>query len=251
MYGIIFYYQLLKVILLKDSAAIILSFLIFCTCIFGAVKHTEKNIMSVIADESSDFSDYIFILDAGHGGEDGGAVAFDGTLEKDLNLMFCNNLSLYFDIFGIDYMLIRDGDYSVGDTSLPTIRKRKASDIYKRYETINSFDNSILLSIHQNMFSAEKYSGTQVFYDGKFDESEELSKILQFSVKEKIQPENNRKIKKTDKSIYLLYEAKRPSVMVECGFMSNLTELEKLRNSEYQSQFSYVITKGLIQFLIT
>ncbi len=236
---------------MKDSAAIILSVLLFCTCFFGIVKQTEKNIISVIGTESSQYKDYIFILDAGHGGEDGGAVAYDGTLEKDLNLEICKNISLYFDIFGIDYVIIRDGDFSVGDTSLPTIRKRKVSDIHKRYEIINSYENSVLLSIHQNMFSVEKYSGTQVFYDGNFSESEELSKILQFTVKNRLQPDNNRKIKKTDNSIYLLYEAKHPSVMVECGFMSNLNELSKLKNTEYQSQLSFVLTKGIIQFLIT
>ena len=236
---------------MNDFAAIIVSVLLFCVCIFAVVKQTERNIISVIGAESSDYKENIFILDAGHGGEDGGAVAYDGTLEKDLNLAMCNNISLYFDIFGIDYVIIRDGDYSVGDTSLETIRKRKASDIYKRFEIINSYENSVLLSIHQNMFSVEKYSGTQVFYDGKFDESEELSKILQFTFKNTLQPDNNRSIKKTDKSIYLLYEAQRPSVMVECGFMSNLSELSRLKDTEYQSQFSYFLTKGIIQYLIT
>ena len=238
-------------ITIKDSVAIILSVLLFCACIFGIIRQTEKNIVSVIATESNEYKDFIFILDAGHGGEDGGAVAYDGTLEKDLNLRICNNISLYFDIFGIDYVIIRNGDFSVGNTNLPTIRKRKASDIFKRYEIINSYENSVLLSIHQNMFSVEKYSGTQVFYDGKYNESEELAKILQFTVRSSLQPENNRKIKKTDKSIYLLYEAKRPSVMVECGFMSNMKELSSLRNTEYQSKLSFIITKGIIQFLIS
>lgn len=238
-------------ITIKDSVAIILSVLLFCACIFGIIRQTEKNIVSVIATESNQYKDFIFILDAGHGGEDGGAVAYDGTLEKDLNLRICNNISLYFDIFGIDYVIIRNGDFSVGNTNLPTIRKRKASDIYKRYEIINSYENSVLLSIHQNMFSVEKYSGTQVFYDGKYNESEELAKILQFTVRSSLQPENNRKTKKTDKSIYLLYEAKRPSVMVECGFMSNIKELSSLRNTEYQSKLSFIITKGIIQFLIS
>ena len=236
---------------MKDSVSVIISILLFCACIFGVIKRTESNIISVIGAEVSDYRDYIFILDAGHGGEDGGAVAFDGTLEKDLNLSFCNSISLYFDILGINYSIIRDGDYSVGDTSLETIRKRKVSDIHKRYEFINSYENSILLSIHQNMFSVEKYWGTQVFYDTSFEESEELSEILQFIVKSRLQPENDRKIKKTNKDIYLLYEASRPSVMVECGFMSNLNELERLKNTEYQSQFSYFITKGIIQFLIS
>ena len=236
---------------MNDFAAIIISVLLFSVCIFGVIKQTEKNIISVMSSESSEYKDQLFILDAGHGGEDGGAVAYDGTLEKNLNLSVCKNISLYFDVFGIDYVIIRDGDYSVGDTSLETIRKRKASDIYKRYEIINSYDNALLLSIHQNMFSVEKYNGTQVFYDGKFRESEELSEILQFTVRNSLQPDNNRKIKKSDKSIYLLYEAQRPSVMVECGFMSNMNELERLKSAEYQSQLSYFITKGIIHYLIS
>ncbi len=236
---------------MKDAAAIILSVILFCLCILTIIKKTEENIISVIGTEVSEFDRYKFVLDAGHGGEDGGAVAFDGTLEKDLNLSFCNNISLYFDLFGIDYIIIRDSDCSVGDTSLDTIRKRKASDIHKRHEIINSYDNSVLLSIHQNMFSVEKYYGTQIFYDRSFPESESLSKILQFTVKNFLQPENNRKIKKTDDSIFLLYKADRPSVMVECGFMSNFNELSMLKSPEYQSQFSYFITKGIIQFLIS
>ena len=236
---------------MKDTAVVILSIIIFCISIFCVIKKTENNIISVIAADSSQFRDYKFILDAGHGGEDGGAVAFDGTLEKELNLTYCDNISLYFDLFGIDYVIIRDGDYSVGDTSLDTIRKRKVSDIYKRYEIINSYDNSFLLSIHQNMFSVEKYSGTQIFHDGSFNESADLSEILQFTVRNRLQENNNRKTKATDDSIYLLHNAQRPSVMVECGFMSNMEELNRLKSPEYQSQFSFLITKGIIQFLLT
>lgn len=234
---------------MKDAMIFLTTFLIFCLCVFGVVKKTQENIQCAISEEVSPYKNRTIILDAGHGGEDGGAVAYDGTLEKDINLQISENIALYFDLFGINYINIRTDDISVGDTSLPTIRKRKTSDIHKRFEIVNSTENSILLSIHQNMYSIEKYSGTQVFYSPDTGESEDLAEILQNTVKVGIQPENTRKIKASDKSIYLLYNAERPSVMIECGFLSNVPELEKLKSKTYQSQLSYFITKGIIRFL--
>lgn len=236
---------------MKEVIAVLLSVVIFSLCIFGIIKKTEENIVSVISESASTYKDCIIILDAGHGGEDGGAVAFDNTLEKDINLSVCNCISMFFDLFGIEYVCIRTTDCSVGDTSLSTIRERKASDIHKRFDIINSYDNSVLLSIHQNMYAIEKYSGTQVFYSSNSEQSKEIAQYIQTSVKNAIQTENNRKIKAADNSIYLLYNAKRPSVMVECGFLSNLNELAALKASEYQSQMAYFITKGIIQYLIT
>ena len=204
---------------MKERISIFLVIIIFCSSVFVTMKKTEENIRSVISIQASDYSDKLIILDAGHGGEDGGAVAFDGTVEKDLNLMFTENIALYFDIFGISYIKVRDSDISVGDTSLVTIRERKISDIHTRYSLIISYENSVLLSIHQNMYSVEKYSGTQVFYSSGVSDSEIIAGIIQRRIHTSLQPENTRKIKESDKSIYLLYNAQRPSVMVECGFL--------------------------------
>lgn len=236
---------------MKERISIFLVIIIFCSSVFVTMKKTEENIRSVISIQASDYNDKLIILDAGHGGEDGGAVAFDGTVEKDLNLLFTENIALYFDIFGISYIKVRDSDISVGDTSLGTIRERKISDIHTRYSLINSYENSVLLSIHQNMYSVEKYSGTQVFYSSGVSDSEIIAGIIQRRIHTGLQPENTRKIKESDKSIYLLYNAQRPSVMVECGFLSNINELSLLNTHEYRSQFSYFLTQSIIEYLIT
>ncbi len=235
---------------MKSRLYVAIIILIFCFSSFLIINKAEANIISVISSQATDYKDAVIILDAGHGGEDGGAVAFDGTVEKDLNLNVCRRISLLFDLFGISYVMIRSSDVSVGDTSLDTIRSRKASDIYKRYDIINSYENSVLLSIHQNMFSVEKYSGTQVFYADNDNESSVLAEIIQKEIKYSLQNDNTRKIKAAGKDIYLLYNAKRPSVMVECGFMSNPEELIMLKSDEYQTQLSYFIVKGIMQFLL-
>ena len=101
------------------------------------------------------------------------------------------------------------------------------------------------------MFSVEKYSGTQVFYAPEDEDSARLAQIIQNTVRENLQHDNTRKTKAADKSIYLLYNAKRPSVMIECGFLSNMNELELLKNESYQLKLAYFFSKAITEFLIT
>ncbi len=232
---------------MKEFTAVTAVVIIFSVCVLIICGKIKSDIISTFSYVNSSDSD-IVILDAGHGGEDGGCVAFDDTLEKDLNLLMSSNIALYFEIFGIDYITIRDSDISVGDTTLPTIRQRKVSDIKNRFNTVNSYENSVLLSIHQNMYSVEKYSGTQVFYSENIPESEALASSIQLSVVNNLQPENTRKIKSATDSIYLLYNAERPSVMVECGFLSNIEELNLLKTEEYRSQLAYFIFRGISNY---
>lgn len=234
---------------MKEALSVFLVLIIFSLCLFVTVEKIDNNISSAVSAFNEHFTPHIIILDAGHGGEDSGAVVKKNIYEKDINLEICDKISLYFDLFGINYIRIRDSDTSVGDTSLDTIRKRKASDINKRFEIINSYENSVLLSIHQNMFPVEKYSGLQVFY-ALTDGSERLAESIQNTVCEKIQPDNTRKIKKCDSSVYLLHKAKVPSVMVECGFLSNENEFKLLTDSVYQAKLSYFIFKGISDYLI-
>lgn len=188
------------------------------------------------------------ILDAGHGGEDGGAVAKDGTNEKDLNFQIAGNIASFFDWFGIPYRTVREGDCLIGDNTLSTVRERKVSDIHRRMDMINETADAILLSIHQNMFPVEKYNGTQVFYAAGAEGSKELADCIQNAVKASLQPENERMTKPTEGTVYLLDQATKTSVMVECGFLSNPEELDNLKDPVYQSEISYYITKGLCDY---
>lgn len=234
---------------MKEILSILCAVIIFAVSVFVTSNKITRNIISTFSVNELSYSEHTVILDAGHGGEDSGAIASDGTYEKDLNLELCRKLALIFELFGINYIEIRTEDISVGDISLDTIRKRKVSDINKRFETINNTENAVLLSIHQNNFQIEKYFGTQVFY-ASTETSDILADCIQNAVVQNLQNNNHRKIKKCDNSVFLLYKAKVPSVMVECGFISNSEELKLLKTEEYQLQLSYFITKGLINYLL-
>ena len=188
------------------------------------------------------------ILDAGHGGEDGGAVASDGTQEKTINLQIANDVSDFFILFGVPFVQTRDRDTDLADRTLQTVRDRKRSDILARYDMVNAADNGLLLSIHQNMFDVEKYSGAQIFYAANDERSLRLATILRAAIKTNLQPENSREVKPSGDSIFLLYRAKRPSVLVECGFLSNQNELALLKTPGYDAALGYYITKGMLQY---
>lgn len=209
------------------------------------IRNRGEAILQNTSAQKSETFPYTVILDAGHGGEDGGAVAADGTAEKDLNLLISNDIADFFNLFGIPFVAVRTTDESVGDTSLQTVRARKTSDILNRFDLINKTPDSILLSIHQNQFGKSEYYGTQVFYSPNDPLSEILANSIQKCVVQNLQQNNSREVKPSGDSIYLLFRAERPSVLVECGFLSNPNELAALKDPVYQSQMAYSIIEGL------
>lgn len=183
------------------------------------------------------------IIDPGHGGIDVGTVGIDGSLEKNINLSISLDLYDYLMVSGINTVLTRDGDYEVYRAG----EKRTKSDLYNRMDFINSVPDSILISIHQNHFENEAEWGTQVWFSPNDEISPTIAdKILQ-SVKKNIQPENKRENKVSDNSYYILYKAQKPSVMVECGFVSNRNENNKLQDKEYQKDMAYSILAGICE----
>lgn len=183
------------------------------------------------------------IIDPGHGGIDVGTVGIDGSLEKNINLSISLDLYDYLMISGINTVLTRDGDYEVYKAG----EKRTKSDLYNRMDFINSIPDSILISIHQNHFENEAEWGSQVWFSPNDEISPTLAdKILQ-SIKKNIQPENKRENKVSDNSYYILYKAQKPSVMVECGFVSNKNENNKLQDKEYQKDMAYSILAGICE----
>lgn len=188
------------------------------------------------------------IIDAGHGGEDGGTSAADGTLEKDINLSISLKLSDMLQMAGFNVIMTRENDVSIHSDEAKTTRQRKVSDIRNRMKIIEETENAFFVSIHQNHFGSAKYNGTQVFYSKNNPESEVLAKDIQQSVVSLIQPENTRAVKKTGTEIYLLYHAQVPAVMVECGFLSNAAETQKLKTDEYQGQMAFSIFCGILNY---
>lgn len=189
------------------------------------------------------------VIDAGHGGEDGGAVGINGVLEKDINLAIALELEKNLKQNNFEVIMVRDRDISVGDQTLNTIAERKRSDIKKRLRMVDEAGECILISIHQNHFSQEKYSGAQVFYSGNRKESAFLAESIRQNIVELLQPENSRENKEADSNIYLLHQCQVPAVLVECGFLSNYEEAEKLSTETYQKDMAAAIYNGLIDYL--
>lgn len=183
------------------------------------------------------------IIDPGHGGIDVGTVGIDGSLEKNINLSISLDLYDYLMVSGINTVLTRDGDYEVYKAG----EKRTKSDLYNRMDYINSVPDSILISIHQNHFENEAEWGTQVWFSPNDEISPTLADKILLSVKKNIQPENKRENKVSDNSYYILYKAQKPSVMVECGFVSNKNENNKLQDKEYQKDMAYSILAGICE----
>ena len=178
------------------------------------------------------------IIDAGHGGVDGGATSCTGVLESQLNLQIALRLEDLLHLVGVDTAMIRREDVSVY-TEGESIAAKKVSDLKERVRIVNSTNNAVLISIHQNTFSDPRYSGAQVFY-APSEGSQKLARAMQQALVESLNPESNRKAKKGS-SIYLLEKIKNTGVLVECGFLSNPEEEKKLRTDAYQLKLCSVI----------
>lgn len=189
------------------------------------------------------------IVDAGHGGFDGGASARDGTVEKDINLSIALKLRDVLDTLGYSVIMTRETDRDTADESEQTVRRKKVSDIKNRMKIIEENPDALFVSIHQNHYGGEIYHGTQVFYSNNDPNSELLAKNIQQTVKALLQPQNERAVKKTGTEIFLLYHARIPAVMVECGFLSNAEEAKKLEDDGYQSTMALSIACGITNYL--
>ncbi len=191
----------------------------------------------------------LIIIDAGHGGEDGGTQSSSGILEKDINLNISLKLNYILVSLGYKTILIRDEDKMIYGDGCSTQREKKVSDIKNRMAVIEENPNSIFLSIHQNYYSQSKYKGAQVFYSPNNEKSMLIAESVQKSIVKFLQNDNERKIKKSGKEIYLLYHAKSPAVMVECGFMSNPGEALLLNDESYQKKMALAIAAGVTQYI--
>ena len=188
------------------------------------------------------------VLDAGHGGEDGGAQGATGVLEKDINLAIVKILREMFVSSGFKVEMTRNDDVSIYDDSANTVRQKKVSDLRNRIKIINSNENGVLISVHQNKFTDSKYSGAQIFYSKNDQLSRELAEQMKKSIVGLLQPDNTREIKPCDKNIFILWESKIPSVIVECGFLSNQEEESKLKDPSYQKKMAFAIYCGFLQY---
>jgi len=190
----------------------------------------------------------LLIIDPGHGGADGGAVAGDGTKESDLNLAVALKMDALCGFLGVNSIMTRSSEALDYPESAVTIRAKKIADQKARVELINNTPNATLISIHQNIYPGAKPSGAQALY-GKVEGSAELAELIQGNFAFYIDEDNKRSAARISDDIYLMKKAECPAVLVECGFMSNPEELARLRTPEYQKMLAAVFVASYTQFI--
>ena len=190
----------------------------------------------------------VIVIDAGHGSPDGGAVGINGTVEKDINLKIASKLQSLLERSGAKVIVTRSDDNAIPEDKLKSVRDIKKSDMKNRRDFRENYGADMFVSIHMNKYPSEKVHGAQVFYSSSPDESKILGEAIQGELKLICDPQNNRVAKKADKNIYILKESSVPAVIVECGFLSNKAEEQKLNTDKYQSQIAWAIYSGIQKY---
>ncbi len=219
-----------------------------CCCIVAVIASVAGDSENVRETAAGAVPKKIIVLDAGHGGADGGCVGVNGVYEKDINLSIVKYLGTLLDFSGYEVVYTRDEDVSIYDSGVEGLRKQKISDMENRLEIIESYPDSVFISVHQNQYVKPEYFGGQMFYTTNNNGNFRLATIMQGLFSE-LQPENDRSVKLIDNGLYLFKNTEQPALLIECGFLSNENDAANLSNTEYQKKVAFTIYKGLTQFL--
>lgn len=194
------------------------------------------------------FSQATLVIDAGHGGEDGGAVSQAGNVESGINLSIARRLDAILGLFGADVVMLRTEDVSLHSPEASTVRERKVSDLHNRVDMIEAAPNATLISIHQNKFDGgAQYHGAQVFYAGT-EGSQALARFTQEVLRQALDPENSRKAAKIPDTVYLMNHITCRAILVECGFLSNPAEDALLQTGGYQTKIAAALAGAYLSF---
>lgn len=188
------------------------------------------------------------ILDAGHGGEDGGAMTASGHKESDINLSVVLRLESLMAFLGVDTILTRDRDISIHDPGCETLREKKVSDLQNRVKLIQNTPNAMVMSVHQNTFTDSRYQGAQVFYSSG-DVSAQWGAYTQEQIRMTLDPDNGRKATLIPEHVYLFQHISCPSILVECGFLSNGEEASLLLTDTYQRKLAVTLAGAYLNEL--
>lgn len=189
------------------------------------------------------------VIDAGHGGEDGGAVSANGICEKDVNLQIASILCDALKERGIRVIMTRTEDVLLYDRTVDYQGRKKALDLAARKKIAEESGSCIFVSIHLNSFPLTQYRGLQVWYSKNDPASFALAEAIRTTVKTALQPENNRACKAATSSIYLLHHLHVPAVLVECGFLSNPEEAALLADENYQRELAGTLADAIVGYL--
>ena len=194
-------------------------------------------------------SDVTIVIDAGHGGEDGGTQSADGMYEKEVNLEIARMLDAMLRANGIRTVMTRTEDILLYDRNTDYHGRKKMLDLGARRKIAEESENAVFVSIHMNSYPEERYSGLQVFYSPNDNRSHTLAGLIQNTVQNHLQPQNNRKIKEATSSIYLLDRLQCPAVLVECGFLSNPHEADLLSQETYRQKMAFILFCSVMSYI--
>lgn len=215
-------------------------------CVYCLTGLCTDKMVSVFSENKQMPADKTIIIDAGHGGEDGGAISCTGVPESTINLEIALRLKDLIAFMGYDTDMTRT-DESAIHTEGHTIAQRKVSDLKNRVEYVNRSKNPVLISIHQNYFADNHYSGAQVFF-AETEGSSQLAELIQDNIKETLNP-GSKRMAKTARNIYLMDRIQCVGVLVECGFLSNYREEALLRDADHQKKLCAVIASSVSIYL--
>ena len=193
--------------------------------------------------------EYTLVLDAGHGGFDGGAVGANGTTEQHINLSVAQRTQALAGFFGIGTAMTRPDEQALGYEAGRSVRENKVADIKARERITKETENPVFLSIHLNKFEDPQYWGAQTFYSKNNAAGRPLAESLQSNLIAGLAPENHRQAKQAADTIYLMKKLDCPAVIVECGFLSNPDEERRLQGEDYHKRLAVCILSGYLQFL--
>ena len=188
----------------------------------------------------------VVVVDAGHGGEDGGAVSADGTVESGLNLSIARRVRDLLTFCGVSTAVTRPGEDAIYDPGSETLREKKVSDLHNRVELVNAIPGAVLLSIHQNSLPASPSTqGAQAFWNGQ-EGAQEIAESVQAALNTAVNAGREKKAAQVPSSVYLMKEITVPGVLVECGFLSNPEETQRLKDPTYQTKLAAAVTAGVL-----
>lgn len=209
------------------------------------VSQKDLNITASNSQQDSQPNSNCIVIDAGHGGVDPGKVSITGTNEKEINLAIAKKVQEKLIKQGFEVVMTRETDEGLYDSSTTN---KKVEDMKRRCQKIDQANPLFTVSIHQNSYHEASVSGAQVFYYARSKEGSELATVLQEMLVEQVDPGNHRKAK-ANETYYLLKKTKRPTVIVECGFLSNWEEAKKLETEEYQELVAEAVCKGIVEYV--
>ncbi len=246
-----------KDIISSDAAVtvkfVLISLLIsLVTLLMGAAAHClSASYESVIAEGEE--RPILVVIDAGHGGEDGGCIGIDGTLEKDVNLDIAMRIKDIISSAGIRCVMTREEDTALygmyGDLS-DYKGQKKTYDLKNRLRFAEEHSDAVFVSIHMNSFPQSSCRGVQAYFSPNDKDSEALAESVKTSVRTYLQPENMREIKRAGSSIYILDRITRPAVLIECGFLSNPDECVELGKDGYRARLALSVASAIMEHVI-